>query len=358
MTGPDTTDSATPPAVPPAPPTPIDLRNTREPNPFPTIPDGLIEAWRMDGQGGAQPLDWPGVESWQPTDGPLWLRLDRRGKAARRWLFEASGLDPIVAHALLAPQSRPRLETVGDGLLVLLRGVNFNPGAEPEDMVSIRIWCDGQRLVTLQRERVMAAEDVAERLRSGGGPRRTAEALTQLVVRLVERMQPIIDGLGDAMDGLEDQLLDEGIDLDRGELADLRRQIIGLRRYIAPQREAMARLGHEDFRLLTAKERAAVREATNRLTRYVEDLDAARERAAVIQDELATQQAERLNARIYVMTIVAAIFLPLSFIAGVFGMNLAGIPAAEHPWAFPVAAGGMTALGLALLILLRRWKWL
>jgi len=101
--------------------------------------EGLVAAYRLDGRGGGTPLDWDGIGAWQPGDGVLWVHLNRQFEDAQRWLRERSGLDEVVVEALLAEETRPRCVPMGNGVMLFLRGVNLNPGADPEDMVSIRL---------------------------------------------------------------------------------------------------------------------------------------------------------------------------------------------------------------------------
>ncbi|MHC4505611.1 MAG: CorA family divalent cation transporter, partial [Planctomycetota bacterium] len=123
--------------------------------------DGLIYAVRLDGSGGGAPLGWDEIRARPPqADWPLWLHFDYSAPRVRSWLLEESGIDPVVAQALLSGETRPRVVPGPDGLLVILRGVNLNPGADPEDMVSIRLWIESSRVISLRRYRLMAVEDI------------------------------------------------------------------------------------------------------------------------------------------------------------------------------------------------------
>ena len=101
-----------------------------------------------------------------------------------------------------------------------------------------------------------------------------------------------------------------------------------------------------------------LREQTDRTTRYVEDLDLTRERAMLLQEELRSRIAEQQNQRMYVLSLVTAIFLPLSFLTGVFGMNVMGLPGVENPWGFVWVAGSMLILALVAALWMRRKQWL
>lgn len=320
--------------------------------------DGLVRAYLLDGAGGGRPLDWPGVRRWVPEEGFLWVHLDRASETARRWMVAESGLGQLACEALLAEDTRPRSAEFEDGLIVILRGVNLNPGADPEDMVSIRLWIDRHRIISVRLRRLMAVVDISDRLEAGRGPEGPPDLLVDLAARLVERMGPVIDDFEDAADDIENALLATvGHEL-RGRLAELRRRVIGLRRYIAPQRDVMARLAGERVPWLDDLHRMRLRETADRITRYVEDLDSVRDRAAVTQDELSSRLAEQTNRNMYVLAIVAGVFLPLGLLTGLLGINVGGIPGADTPWAFAAVAAGLVVLGAVELWLLRRLKWI
>ena len=101
-----------------------------------------------------------------------------------------------------------------------------------------------------------------------------------------------------------------------------------------------------------------LREVSDRITRNIEDLDAARDRAALIQDELTSRLSEAMNRNMYVLSLIAGIFLPLSLITGLLGINVAGIPGEKWPWAFGAVSALLVALGALELWVLRRFRWL
>ena len=320
--------------------------------------DGLIAAFLFDGVGGGREFDWEEIRSWQPEHGVLWVHLDYTNEGARSWLRTASDLDPFVADALLQEETRPRCVAAADGLLVWLRGVNMNPNAEPEDMVSIRIWANQDRIVTTRHRRLLSISDLRDALKAGSGPRTSGDFLVQISDRMVARMADVIDDIDERVAALEDEILVSESHRLRPLLADVRRQIIGLRRYLAPQREAMARLLQERADWLHERDRLRLREVGDRVMRYVEDLDAARDRAAVTQEELNSRLSEQMDRRMYVLSIVAAIFLPLGFITGLLGINVGGIPGADFPFAFLFVCAALGVLAGTQFWLLRRKRWM
>jgi len=320
--------------------------------------DGLLGAYRFDGRGGAVALDWDSLPASGDAAAGTWVHLYVNNPRAQAWLREESGIPRVAAEALLYDETRPRCTAMGDALLINLRGVNLNPGANPEDMVSIRLYIDKDRIVSTRRRRLLSIQDIRERLEAGTGPTNSAGFLLDLSNRLLDRMGAIIADLDDAIDAVEDRVLTDTRASIRGELWQLRRQAIALRRFVSPQREAMARLVTEKMSWIGAQEGQRLREVADRITRFVEDLDAGRERAAIVQDELTTRLSERMNRNMYVLSVIAGIFLPLSLITGLLGINVAGIPGDKWPWAFTFVTAGIIVIGTIEYFLFRRLKWI
>lgn len=319
--------------------------------------DGLVAAYLLDGRGGGRRLGWDEIAGWQPADGVLWVHLDRAADTSRQWLQENSGLDALVVQALLAEETRPRCAPVDNGVMLFLRGVNLNPGSDPEDMVSIRLHVHERRIVSVRLRRLLSVNDLCAALEQGHGPRDAADFVIDLTERLTDRMAGVIGDIDDTVDRLQAQTLQTDGRRLRGELTRLRAEIIALRRYLAPQRDAMARLAQVNLSWLAPTHLLHLREQADRVTRYVEDLDAARERAAVTQEELGNRLSEQMNARMYVLSIVAGIFLPLSFLTGLFGINVGGIPLADSPSGFLEVALILAAITTFEIVLFRWRRW-
>jgi len=315
--------------------------------------DGLLYAYVLDGRGGGRQVGWDGVRAWKPEQGTLWLHLDRGEPDSEAWLGADTTLHELASDAMLAEETRPRCVPFRDGLLIILRGVNLSPGADPEDMVSLRIWLEGGRVITLRRRQLLAAQDVQADLEAGNGPASSGALVVMFAARLIERMGPVMEGLDEQLDAIEVEAIEGGSDSLRPRLADLRRQAIALRRHIAPQREALSGLALTPTALLTDADRLKLRELGDRVTRYVEDLDALRERAAVTNDELSTRLAESMNRRMFLLSLVAAVFLPLGLLTGLLGINVGGIPGTNSEWGFAVVTAILLVSGGGAVWLLR-----
>jgi zinc transporter len=322
-------------------------------------PSGLQHAFVFDGKGGGKTLDWAGVEAWKPADGVLWVNLDYSTADVERWLDSGSRLDPITREALRDIDPRPRVQARGDDLLVILRGINTNAGANPEDMISVRAYVEPRRVITLRRRASRSIKSIAQDLERGTGPRDAADFVAMFAERIVEHIVTGVDTLGDAVAACEDQVLVGTRGDLRGTLADVRRRAIALRRFLAPQREALAKLTAAKLPWFDDDHRARAAETLDRMTRTLEELDAARDRAAVTQEELASRLAEVTNARLYVLSLLSAVFLPLGFVCSLLGVNVGGVPLQHSEWAF-WALCGLFAIGVACTLWLfkrRGWLW-
>ena len=319
------------------------------------MPDqSLICAYRFDGAGGAHELDAVGVRAFRSGTDWLWLHLDRT--KAEAWLRSDSGLDPLAVEALLEVETRPRSVAFATGMLVILRGVNLNPGADPEDMISIRLWVEPRRIISLRARRLMAVQDLRERMDRGDVPATPGALLVAITGSMIDRMAPVLDTLNDEVDALEENVLDSPSYELRSKLGHLRRQAIGMRRFLAPQREVLSRLQLESGSLLSDLDRNRLRETTERLTRYLEELDAARERAAVTQEELSGRMSDQMNRIMYVLSIVTGIFLPLGLLTGLLGINVGGMPGVENDHAFAVVCVVLVVLFAVAVWAFRRLK--
>lgn len=319
---------------------------------------GLVHALLLDGKGGARRIDWPEVEVWQPGDGVLWLHFDYTVPDTRDWLTQRSGLPEMAVEALLTLETRPRGTTLADAHLINLRGVNLTPGAQPEDMIAIRLWLDNRRIISTQRRSLKAVTDLLEALQRGMGPESAQALLAELLDRLTWHFEDVIASVEERVSQLEEVSVSSVSTAALGGIAELRRQAISLRRYLNPQREAMARLLADTGSWLSESDRLVIREAADRLQRLLEDIDLAREHATIAQEDLQSRLSDRLGRRMYVLAVITCLFLPLTFITGLFGVNLGGIPGATDELGFTTFFLLTLLFGLLLTLLLRWRHWL
>ncbi|BBP44960.1 zinc transporter ZntB [Thiosulfatimonas sediminis] len=319
--------------------------------------EGLIFAFLLDGQGGGKRLTWQQVNRWTPDKGELWLHFDYSVYQTKEWLFNDAGLNLAVAETLLSSESRPRFSQLDDGSLMAWRGVNLNPNEEPDDMVAVRLWHDEHRLITTLKRDLSSINELVEMLERQRGALNLGQLMIEMADKLIEHISDIVNDYEDQMALLEEQVIEESSAKLRTELSQLRRQVISLRRYMTPQKEALMRFSMEKLAWMNQQERIALREVVDRITKELEDLEALRERAVVAQEELQNRLSEQLNSRMYLLSIITAVFLPLGFLTGLLGVNVGGIPGAENPQAFRYFVWIVVGLIVVQLVIFKWRKW-
>jgi zinc transporter len=327
---------------------------------LPVVADaGLAFACVLDGRGGARAVDWAGIRAWRRGDGVLWVHLERCDPAAA-WLRSESEIDQLICDALLADESRPRVEDIGDGLLAVLRGVNRTPPDQPTELVPIHVWVDGHRLVSMRDagKTLGALREIRESLEQGQGPTTVGRLLVKLAQKSLKYIEEVVGDLDEEVDGLDDDLEKLSSKHGREQLGDLRRRALHVRRYLAPQREALFRLQTEDMSWLDRRDRIHLREASDKLLRYVETLDAVRDRATILHEDLTALTAEQIAKTSNRFTAIAGLLLPPTLVAGLLGANVGGIPGNTDPIAFYIVVAVVLLMFPLELWLLRKLGWL
>lgn len=314
----------------------------------------------LDGSGGGRKIGWEEAGNWQP-EAPgevLWLHLCRTYPGVQQWLQEALGIGETTAELLVSDATRPRAFSEGDALVATLRAINFNPGAEPEDMVSMQLWSDGRRLVTLRRLPLQTPREVLALIDQGHGPSDAGALITLLAEFMIAQMNQSIVDMNEHIDLLEEMDIEEQHEEILAKITTIRRNCLGLKRHMGPQHEALERISRDAPGWFDEHDRREIAESIARLRRYLDDIDISKESAVVLQDELRARSLASNEHATYMLTIVAGIFLPLSFLTGLLGINVGGMPGMQDPAAFWIVVAICAALLSGLLVLFRSWKWL
>jgi zinc transporter len=284
--------------------------------------DGRVVETEPDGE--AQPRD----------DGSLiWIQLDGREARYRQWLERMSGLPIAVAAALTAIETRPRCDQIGDGALINLRGLGETPEDDPDRLVSIRMWAERGRVISIGYRRLAAMPALRAKVLAGA-IRDPGDQISALAMAITETLDVEIAALGDELDECETTLDARKAFAMRRKIALTRSAAIEYRRFVVPQRQALERLAGLPVDWLNEDDRIHLLEAADRFARMAEELEAIRERAALMHEQLTDLRAEQIETRTLILSIVALVFLPLTFLTGLLGMNVEGIPFAHEPWAF------------------------
>jgi zinc transporter len=288
--------------------------------------------------------------------GFVWMHVDGEDRPSLGLLL-GQDIPDVAANALIATETRPRCERIEEGAIINLRG----PAAEGVDisdrLVSIRMWVRAGKVSSLTRRPLLATAAVLDDMKAGTilDPGDLVAAFAREISR---ELDPQVAALGDDLDDCETELQDRNIYHLRAMIASIRSQAITFRRFVAPDRDALNTLSQLDFAWLAEDDRLHIREAGDRFARMAEELEAVRERSALLHEQLTDLRAEEIDQRGLLISVVAFIFLPLTFITGLLGMNVDGIPFAHEPWAFWGVCAVCVALGAAVLAWFSYRHWL
>jgi len=318
----------------------------------------ILMAYEFDGTGSAKAIAQNDISKSISSIKPAWVHLDANHPETKLWLEnEFSNLDSFVLQALLEDETRPRITETHGGVLIILRGANFNEDSQPEDMVSIRLWVNQSGIISVRKRKLKAILDIEKSFSDGNGPTTTAEFVCMLVDRLFKRMEPVLATLDERIDNIEENIISNPSNKHREEIVDIRRKAIIFRRYMAPQRDALINLRNSNLLWFDGSNIKSISESINHVTRFIEDLDTIRERAQIIKDELSNILSDRLNRNMYLLSVIAAIFLPLGFLTGLLGVNIGGIPGVDNTYAFGFFCIILFVIVMIQIFIFKKNKW-
>jgi zinc transporter len=289
--------------------------------------------------------------------GFIWLHVDTLEEADLAALKGQGDIPDVAANALVATETRPRCDRIEDGALVNLRGPAEIETDDSDRLVSIRMWVRAGRVNSVSRRPLAAIKSVFAQMEAGKivDPGDLVAAFARAISK---QLDPEVAALGDSLDDAETDLEPRLVYKLRSTIARIRSEAIAYRRFVAPDRDALLTLARLDFDWLAEEDRLHIREAADRFARMTEELEAVRERAALLHEQLTDMRGEQMEVRALILSIVALIFLPLTFVTGLLGMNVQGIPYADEPWAFWGVVAFCVVIALMISAYFARVHWL
>ena len=286
----------------------------------------------------------------------IWVHLTTNNDHAQTWLVDEAKAPDYIVDALTATETRPRCDALGDGAFLNMRGQSSEETSSSDPLGSVRIWATRGRVISVTRRALIAIDDVVEAI-EGGEIRDPGDLIAEFATAITRNLDPDVADLGDTLDDCE-------ADLDADKVFELRRNVtkvrvaaIGYRRFLAPQRSALEKLAALPCDWLQDDDRLHLNSAADRAARMAEELESIRERAALMHEALTDLRAEQLDTRSLVIAIAAMVFLPLTFLTGLYGMNVKGLPYAEEPWAFDAITGACTVIAAGIVIYFMQKRW-
>jgi magnesium transporter len=293
-------------------------------------------------------------------EGTLWLNLDLRESAQVALLTDVFHFHPLAVEDALNPNSRVKVDEYPDFLVVVARVVSFceeTPDPYDLDTANLTVFVTEHAIVTTHLQPLPVVQSLIERLRANHdllvrGPARIAHLALDAAV---DAYFPILDQLDEFVDDLEQRVFGQFDEKLLQEIFKVKRLVISLRRYLAPQREVLSQLTMRPSPFLPAEAQLYFRDVHDHMLRITDSLDSYRDLLSSTLDSYLTQVSNRLGSVSKGLAVVGALSVPFVVIAGVYGMNFERIPLAHHPYGFEIMLGAQLALGVLLLLGLR-WR--
>ncbi len=290
------------------------------------------------------------------ANGATWLHMCIRHPETTGQLVGVEGLDRLTVEAMMRQEARSRIQVRDDGVMVLLKAMHKREGFRPEDMISLRIWVDRERVITTREADVDPIIDLRDLLLQGHGPTTPAQFLVDLIDAHLAEVTEEVNALEDAVGRLDAHTLADRQRGDAvcGDVASMSLTIAGLLRHLTPQRVVLERLSQLNCAFAGKTQVAHWAHALDELLRLLEALHGIREELAIVTAQAQRIQDRQLAKVNLLLGMVAGAFLPTTLFAGLMGMNVGGIPLADQPWAFTVFALACAAFSASILIWFRR----
>jgi zinc transporter len=292
----------------------------------------------------------------EPPDSFLWLHFSLANTASEPWLRRHLALPDAFYESLHENVASTRLEQEDDALVATIHDVLFDFTFDASAVSTVHLCIQPHFLVSARLRPLRSVDHLRASVKAGQVFRSSAELLAHLLQEQADVLADIVRQSTTRVDVIEDKLLANRITISRSELGSLRRMLVRLQRLLAPEPPALFRLLSRPPDWIAAEDLQDLRQAAEEFSAAIVDSAALIERVKLLQEELAALINEQTNRTLFVLTVVTVLALPINLVAGLFGMNVGGIPFAEHDQGFfvvVIAVLAFTAL-LAYLAFGRR----
>ena len=297
----------------------------------------------------------------RPPDSITWLDVRGLGDAPLlRRVAEAYGIHPLTLEALVHVPHRPAVEARGDFHLFIVRALRDSQSGDLS-LSQVGVLVSAGLVLTFQERQEDLLAPVRQRLEEGRGPMRRSGAdylAYSIVDTVVDGYYPVVEALGTRMDALEDEVLESGDDALLGQLTQMRRNLLQLRRAVWPLRDGLNALLRSGATNISQETSVYLRDTRDHCVQVADITEMYRDFLNGLFDTHLAVSGNRANEIMKVLTMMASIFIPLSFLAGVYGMNFENMPELRSPWAYPILLSVMVATGAGILLYYRRKGWL
>ena len=277
-------------------------------------------------------------------------------------LNECFGLHPLVLEDILNTDQRPKLEDFGDYLYVVLKAL-FLSGNRGEEVGTeqISLILGSNFVLSFQEREGTLFDPIRDRLRNGKGRIRKMGAdylVHALLDAIIDHYFVVLEKLGERIEWLEEELVTRTTPVTLREMHHLKREMIFLRKALWPLREVIGSLERGESSLIKESTVLYLRDIYDHTIQVIDNIETFRDMLSGMLDIYLSSISNRMNEVMKVLTIIATLFIPLTFIVGLYGMNFKYMPELEWPWGYPLVLVLMLAVSIFMLIYFRRKKWI
>jgi magnesium transporter len=297
----------------------------------------------------------PLLERW-PV---VWVNVDGLGdEATLQGLGELFGLHRLALEDVTHVPQRPKAEQYGQTLFLVTHMLSLDERLQAEQ---VSLFLTDRAVITFQERRGDCLDPVRDRIRQGVGRIRAAGSdylAYALLDTILDHHFPVLEAYGERLAALEEQMTQEANVQVVSRVRQAKHELLMLRRIAWPQRDAVNWLLREETPLIGPETRPYLRDCYDHVTRVIDVLETYRELASDLMAMHLSVISNQMNAVMKTLTVMAAIFIPLTFIAGIYGMNFDKMPELKQPWGYPAALGVMAAVAGGMVLYFWKKKWL
>ncbi len=292
-------------------------------------------------------------------DDRLWIDVEGQTEDSMAFV-EGLGFHSMAVKDCFTLQHQPKIEDYDDCVFLIVRGIDFNRSDGQLETLKLAAFLTAERLVTFHRAPMRSVRTVRERLRESH--RSPPGGLSHLLYSLYEEMIglyfPVVDEVGDQLEELEDAIFSDPREEQLVKILALKKRLASLRRVMLPHRQVFNHLGSGSVEEIDPREAVFFRDVYDDVVRLADAIDLQRDQLLSVRDTYLSVISQRTNEIMKVLTVISAVLLPLTVIAGIYGMNFQHMPELERPWAYPTVLGLMAAVGLGMFFFFRRRGWI
>jgi len=277
-------------------------------------------------------------------------------------LNECFGLHPLVLEDILNTDQRPKMEDYGDYLYIVLKTL-FMAGDRGDEVESeqVSVILGRNFVLSFQEKESPLFEPIRERLRSGKGRLRKMgpDYLVHAILdAIIDQYFVVLEKLGEKIEFLEEEVVIQPTPTTLQATHQLKREMIFLRKAVWPLREVIGSLERGESSLIKESTVIYLRDIYDHTIQVIDNIETFRDMLSGMMDIYLSSISNRMNEIMKVLTIIATIFIPLTFIVGLYGMNFKYMPELSWPWGYPLILALMLAVAVFMLSYFRRKKWI